>query len=142
MKSIIALSMLFSLASINASEFLLKKAVRPGFMPNPTYTETTILETGKVKLLTRTHAKQSLKTIKEISPNEVQKIKDLIAKVNPKAKVVDLDANKPRCMDAPSKTYSITKDDQEVVIGGWSSCHRSQMNSKAAQELIKIISEI
>lgn len=142
MKSMIALGLLVTLTSANASEFLLKKAVRPGFMPNPTYTETTITESGKVKLLTQTHSTKSLKTVKEISPNQVQKIKDLIDAVNPKLKVIDLDANKPRCMDAPSRTYSITKNDKEVVIGGWSGCHRSQMNSKAAQELIKIISEI
>lgn len=107
MKSILIAATFVLSTSAFSGEFLLKLTRHSGFSPIPFSSVTSVLETGKVEVLTTrgTVAKKTVLTT--VSPNVVQEIKDNIEALNAKDALVDLDANKPKCMDAPSQVYTI-----------------------------------
>lgn len=142
MKSLVTLALVLLSTNVFSSDVLLKLNRHSGFSPVPFSSVLSIRETGKVDLLT-TRGTVSKKTkLETLSPNTIQEIKDNIEKLNAKDALVDLDANKPRCMDAPSQVYTAIKDGKEIEIGRNFSCHRVVMKSKAAAALVKTIQEI
>jgi uncharacterized ParB-like nuclease family protein len=125
-----------------SSEFLLKSSQRSGFTPFPYSKDLTIAETGDVVQTITTNREMTKRELKKLSPNTIQKIKDDISAIKSTDKSIDLDANKPRCMDAPTDTYSIMKNGKEKEIGGFSGCHHFAMKNKAAAELIQILNKV
>lgn len=142
MKSLIVLATLALSASAFSSEALLTLTRHSGFSPIPFSSVLSVYETGKVDLVTTRGVVKKGTNLNAVSPNTVQDIRDNIDAVNAKDALVDLDANKPRCMDAPSQVYTIKKNNKEIEIGRNFSCHRVQMKSKAAAALIKTIQDI
>lgn len=139
MKSLVMVSLLTLSANTFAADYLLKFNYGSGFSPVKIGTELTVSETGKVVKTKWYGNTKETKLIKTLSPNTIQAIKDDISAIKSTAKLVDLDANKPRCMDAPSKTYRMMKEDKEVVFSLYSSCHKSIIKSKAAERLVQVV---
>lgn len=142
MKSILILAALVSTSAFS-SEALLKLSRHSGFSPRPYSSVLSVYETGKVDLvITRGNNDITTSELKDLSPNTIQKIKDSIEAINVKSPLVDKEANKPKCMDAPSSNVTVLKNKKEVTIGYYASCHRSEMQTKAAASLIKTIQTI
>ena len=139
MKLLTFISLLSLSANSFAADYLLKFNYGSGFSPVKIGTELTVSETGKVVKTKWYGNTKETKLVKTLSPNTIQAIKDDITSIKSNAKLVDLDANKPRCMDAPSKTYRLMKEDKEVVFALYSGCHKSLIKSKAAEKLVQVI---
>ncbi len=142
MKSIVLMATLVLSANAFSGEALIKFTRGSGFAPIPYSSVLSVYETGKVEVVTTRGTTKTKTQLEDLSPNTVQEIKDNIEAVKAKDVIVDLDANKPRCMDAPSSRIIITKNKKEVMIASFASCHRNQMQSKAATALIKKTLEI
>ncbi len=143
MKSLLVLAALVFTSQAMASDYLVRKQAFSGFGPKPTQWTLTITIDGKATVVSKsvTDNKQS-KTVKTLSPNEIQSIKDNVDAINPKAEVVDLDEGKPRCMDAPSSSYYISVKGKDVQFAARNSCHSFQMKSAAAASLLKKVQEV
>lgn len=142
MKSIVLMATLVLSANAFSGEALIKFTRGSGFAPIPFSSVLSVYETGKVEIVTTRGTTKTKTQLEDLSPNTVQEIKDNIEAVKVKDVIVDLDANKPRCMDAPSSRIIISKNKKEVMIASFASCHRNQMQSKAATVLIKKTLEI
>jgi len=142
MKSLLILATVAFSASAFSSEALIKFTRGSGFAPIPYSSVLSVYETGKVEVVVTRGVKTTKTQLEDLSPNTIQEIKDNIDAVKAQDAIVDLDANKPRCMDAPSSRILITKNKKEVMIASFASCHRNQMQSKAATALIKKTLEI
>lgn len=139
MKLLAMISLLALSSNTFAADYLLKMNYGSGFSPVKIGTELIVSETGKVVKTKWYGNTKETKLIKTLSPNTIQAIKDDISTIRSNAKLIDLDANKPRCMDAPSKTYRLMKEDKEVVFALYSGCHKSFVKSKAAERLVQVI---
>lgn len=142
MKSLLIVATLALSANAFSSEALIKLSRNSGFSPLPSSSVLSVFETGKVQLVSNHGSAVTKSQLKDISPNTVQAIKDNVEAINAKAEVIDLDANKPRCMDAPSSEITVKKNGKDVTIATFYSCHRAQMKSKAATDIIKLIQDI
>lgn len=142
MKNLLVLSALVLSTNSFASDYLLKYNVGSGFSPIPMSSETKVLEDGKVVRTVYQGTKTTTKLAKTLSPNTIQAIKDNIEALKANAKLVDLDANKPRCMDAPSRSITANKEGKEIRVYSVSTCHKSVVKSKAAENLIQAMETI
>jgi hypothetical protein len=106
------------------------------------FIEVRVTEDGKVTQFTTEKMVTTKKSLKSLSPNTVQDIKDNISALKVSAQLIDLDEGKPRCTDAPSSKVLIMKNNVEKVIAGKSSCHRLAVKSKAATNLVDIMTKI
>jgi hypothetical protein len=141
MKNLITVSLMLLGSNVFASDMVLKLSTAT-FEMHPMSRTVTVLETGVVKEVKTDRGVKSSQELKSVSPNLVQKIKDLSEKLDPKAKLVDLDAGKPKCMGGGSSHIYAIKNNKEVEVGGGSFCHRIVLNSPGAKELVKIIADI
>jgi hypothetical protein len=141
MKSLLIISAIAMSFNSFAGEYLLKETFGSGFSPVPMGRVTSILETGKVTEVKTVKGKKSAVVLKVLSPNTIQEIKDAIDDLKSTDTLVDLDANKPRCMDAPSTTLTVLKGKKEIVISARHSCHTEVVKSKAAEKLISLFSK-
>jgi hypothetical protein len=141
MKNLMTISLMLIGTNVFASDVVLKLSTASMEMLPMTRT-VTVLETGAVKEVKTVRGVKSSQELKSVSPNLVQKIKDLTEKLDPKAKLVDLDAGKPRCMGGGTSHIYATKNNKEVEVGGFTSCHQILLNSPGAKELVKIVTDI
>src|SRR4051812_1642139 len=111
MKSLLILAALAVSSSAFSSEALLKLTRHSGFAPRPFSSTLSVYETGKVELVVTRGNNDITKTeMQDLSPNTIQAIKDNIEAVKVKTPLIDLEAKKPKCLDAPSSEVKITKN--------------------------------
>ncbi len=98
-----------------------------------------IYEDGLVKEIRRGVPAAALA---KLSLNRVAALKKQIADISG-GKIVDVDAGKPFCMDAPTTTYDIVKaNGEKVQIAGWNACHNIELqDAEGNANLLKEVLE-
>jgi hypothetical protein len=142
MKSIILAATLAISTGAFAGGTLVKMKNHSGFGPKVYSSEISINENGKIVQVMNRGNEVETTELKTVSPNTIQSIKDDIESINAKDKLIDRDAGKPRCMDAPSSSISIIKNRKEVDVREKSLCHTFEMKSKAAQHLLSTVEKL
>jgi hypothetical protein len=139
MKSLLLVATLTLSFNAFSSDSLIKLSKNSGFSPVPSSSVLSITETGKASLVSYRGTAVIKTELKDLSPNDIQTIKDNVDTLNAKDKLVDPEAKKPKCTDAPSWQVSVTKNEKDVTIAYNNSCHTTKMKSKAATNLINLI---
>jgi hypothetical protein len=127
-----------------ATDVLISFGEHDGFIRHPLIKALTISTDGSVVVEVREVSGGVIRnelTI-QLAPTALQKLKRLIDGLPPEAKLVDLDANKPRCMDAPSQQIAVYTQGQQRVTYFWASCHASALENNAADELNSLVKSL
>jgi hypothetical protein len=138
MKLTLLFSLLLSLNVHAADNFVARYVSHAGFSPHPQTITADIHRTGLV-----TYKVNDLKTKKTITttvavlaPAQVRKLLAAASKLSA-ASLKDLDADKPRCMDAPSRGISVLdKTGTPFQISSWHACHRYEIPDSTEAQLI------
>ncbi len=124
MKSLIILSAMVISTQVMSAEALLKFNQNSGFGPIVSNSSLIVFEDGQVtKMISQARAVRRV-TIGKLSANAVANLKDKIETIADAGKLINLDAKKPRCMDAPSTSLTVIKGGKEIKIAAWMSCQR------------------
>lgn len=142
MKSIFVLAAIVMSSQAMSSEVLLKYTKGSGFGPFPSTKTLEVKDNGEITRTNKFQNKIEKTQVGKLSAATVQVIKDRIENVSDNAKLVDLDANKPRCMDAPSTRISVNKGGKEIQISGYSNCHRLEVQETVATEISKLVAAL
>ena len=138
MKSLFVLAAIVMSSQAMSAETLLKYTKGSGFGPFPMSTTVEVKDNGEISRTHRFQNKIEKSVTGKLSAATVQIIKDRIETITDEAKLVDLDAKKPRCMDAPSTRIAVNKGGKEIQISGFSNCHRLAVQESAAEALTKV----
>lgn len=139
MKSILVLATIVMSSQAMSAEVLLNYTKGSGFSPVPTSTNVVVKGNGEIVRTSKMGNKVEKTVVGKLSTATVQIIKDRIEMISDDAKLIDLDANKPRCMDAPSSTIYANKGGKEIQIARISGCHRFAVKESAAEALTKVV---
>lgn len=142
MKSFLVLAAILLSSEAMSSEVLLKLSRGSGFSPIPTRTVVTISENGQIVVAKTVRNTTTKEVLGKLSVKAVESLKDKIEEIADDAVLVDLDAKKPRCMDAPSTEIAVTKGSKEIVIAAKRSCHRFEVEAYEASNLSKLIESV
>lgn len=139
MKFISLLSILVISTSAMSSELLLRYRTGSGFSPVPRSSTIQITDDGKVTLL-ETERKLSHKTeIATLTESSLENLKAKIETIDNSTTLIDIDASKPRCMDAPSSSLIVAKGGLEVEIYAKRSCHRYFAKDAEVEKLVNLV---
>ncbi len=139
MKSLIVLAAIAMSSQAMSAEVLLKHTKGSGFGPFPMSTTVEVKDNGEITRTSKFQNKTEKSVVGKLSASTVQVIKDRIEMISDEAKLIDLDAKKPRCMDAPSSRVSVNKGGKEIQIAGVSNCHRLAVQESTAEALTKLV---
>lgn len=137
-KMILAAAFMLS-ASAHAAQDLVTYSRSAGFSPRPGYETVRIQEDGKVRFysqyLNRKTNKKEItdKLIAKLSSERTAALKAILSKIK-EDDLKDQDANRPRCMDAPSSGIAVG----EIAIFRRESCH-TWVNESAEAVSIKAL---
>ncbi len=139
MKSLLVLATVLVSSQAMSAEVLLKFTKGSGFGPFPMSTTVEVKDNGEITRTSKFQNKTEKSVTGKLSASTVQVIKDRIEMIADDAKLVDLDAKKPRCMDAPSSRTSVNKGGKEIQIAGVSNCHRLAVEGSPAEALANVV---
>lgn len=139
MKSLMVLAAIAMSSQAMSAEVLLKHTKGSGFGPFPTLITLEVKDNGEITRTSKVQNKIEKSVVGKLSASTVQVIKDRIEMISDEAKLIDLDAKKPRCMDAPSSRVSVNKGGKEIQIAGVSNCHRLAVKESTAEALAKVV---
>lgn len=121
---VLLLTFVFSTSAL-ASSVIAQKEFYAGFSPNPVQSIISILDDGSATAELRyLHAtKVENYDLATLSPTTLKGLQKRISEIVPEP-LKDWEADKPKCLDAPSKSYKVVKaDGLEVPFYQWHSCH-------------------
>lgn len=121
-----------------SAEYLVKYVRGGGFAPVAMNLEVSVLENGKVVAVNKRGTVVSKTLVATLSPAGLQNLKDKIEQVPDNTKLVDLDPNRGRCMDAPSTRVTINKGGKEIAVSSVVNCKRFAAQDSYAVELSKL----
>ncbi|MEQ1878652.1 MAG: hypothetical protein ABL958_18560 [Bdellovibrionia bacterium] len=135
---LIALLLTISFNAQAAETYVARLVNHAGFSPRPQTITAEIARNGVV-----TYKVEDLRartavttTVAHIMPDQVKKLLAAASRLD-KDMVIDLDAAKPICMDAPSRRLTVLdKTGQPFEIAGWRGCHRFEIPDNADSALI------
>jgi hypothetical protein len=139
---LIALFSLMTLSTFASADVLVKYTSGSGFSPVPSSVSVEISDNGKVVATTFKGQSKEKSTIATLSATAVQSLKDKIESFEDNSKLIDLDAKKPRCMDAPSSTVSINKGGKSIDISARSACHTFKVENAYTDNLTNLIQSL
>jgi hypothetical protein len=122
------------------SYMVAEKNMRPGFVPPSmnfdqgvrVYSDGSVVSFGKQTIVFKVLDSRQLQWVM----NQVRSIRE--------TELVDLDADKPRCMDAPSFVWSVVKSSgaPELNIASWGSCHRFALKRNEGVALVRFLDQL
>ncbi len=139
MKAVLLASLLTISSQAFSAEILLKITTGSGFSPVPRSTSLVITEDGKV---TQYETERKLVTKTEIAKLSTGAVENLVSKietVQDDVKLVDIDAKKPRCMDAPSTSLVLNKGGKSIEVYAVRSCHRFFATSPEVERIVNLV---
>lgn len=139
MKSLIVFAAIAMSSQAMSAEVLLKYTKGSGFGPFPMSSTVEVKDNGEITRTSKFQNKTEKSVVGKLTASTIQNIKDKIETIADDAKLVDLDAKKPRCMDAPSTRISVIKGGKEIQIAGVSNCHRLAVQESTAEALAKAV---
>lgn len=142
MKSLLIIAALTLSSQVMSSEVLVKLHRGGGYSPLITSIVVEISEKGEITRTRTVKTTPVKKVIGKISANALQVLKDRIEIVDDNVKLIDFDAKKPRCMDAPSSSITINKGGKEIKIGGKSGCHKLGTEDYSANDIANLIQSV
>ncbi len=138
MKFFILLSAITLSAQVMSAEVLLKYNQGSGFGPFVSSSSLTITEDGQVtKMISQARAVRRI-NIGKLSANVVANLKDKIETIADNGKLINLDAQRPGCMDAPSTSLIVNKGGKEITIAAWRNCQRHQTKDLEVKSLTSL----
>lgn len=124
-------SLFILIAAISSQTFAAEKLITltrgSGFSPVPRSIELSIEDNGKIISKTTTRGTSSSLLLGTLSKTAVANLKDRIELIDDNAVATNLDANRPRCMDAPSTRVVVNKGGKEIRISAKVSCQRFEV---------------
>jgi hypothetical protein len=121
-----------------SAEYLLKMTKGGGFAPIAMSKEVVVTEAGKIVATERRGTQITKTVIGSLSAAGLQILKDKIEEVPDTTKVVDLEPNRPGCMDAPSTRISINKGGKDIEIAAVRACKKFAAAGSFTAELTKV----
>lgn len=137
MKNIFMATLLVLSTNAFSAEFLIKLSRIPGFSPNPTASDLTINDRGQITYRIANNKGTTTTKLGVLSDAALTKLKDKIELIADNAKLENLDANRPRCMDAPSTRILVNKGGKEITISSKVACRRSAVSG--TEELANLV---
>jgi len=135
MKLLILLSTIALSSEVMSAEFLLKFTQGSGFGPFVSRSDLTVAEDGTIsKFISQARSVKMVK-VGKLSSTAVATLKDKIETIADNGKLINLDAQKPGCMDAPSTSLIVNKGGKEITIAAWRNCQRFQTNDLETKSL-------
>jgi hypothetical protein len=135
MKLFILLSVITLSTQVMSAEVLLKLQRGSGFGPVVSHSSLTITEDGQVtKMISQAGSVRKV-SIGKLSANVVANLKDKIETIADNGKLINLDAQRPRCMDAPSTSLTVNKGGKEITISAWRMCQRFETKDLETKSL-------
>lgn len=121
-------------------EKLVTYTINVAFDRNPREIKVSIDSTGKVEQTVTSYKNpQTTTEVAQLSETSMNNLKTLLADVDTKAKLVDLNPG-PECMDAPwSDIKMLDQAGQEVEIFRHAGCHTFKLQSGAAHSVIQVV---
>ena len=124
MKAVLLISLLVINGPATSSEVILNLTSKSNFLLNPSTKSLVVTNDGNVTGY-ETENKFVKKTkIAKLSVDAVENLLMRVESIQEDSKLIDIDAKKPRCMDAPSNSLVVNKGGRLIEVYAIRSCHR------------------
>lgn len=134
---LIAFAFMYNCLAFSA-DVIVQYKMSGGFVQNPSLLTVSLLSDGTiVKEIQspQSSVKLSKEIVAKISGSALLNVQREINRIPYKTPLVDLDAKKPKCLDAPTSQIAIVNNGQSLVTYLRSSCHTSSLQYGIADSL-------
>lgn len=138
MKLFFVLSFVVLSSQAMSAEVLLKLSRGSGFSPFPRSTSLVITDSGEVfKHISERRLVRKV-AVAQLSPVALSTLKEKIESIADDAVLINIDAKRPPCMDAPSTSLKVNKGGKEIEIAAVRSCQRHQSEDLETEDLLAL----
>lgn len=139
MKTFILFSAIVLSSQAMSSEVLLNFTRGSGFGPTVSRSSLVVTSDGEVtKKFTQLRLVRSNK-IGKLTANAVANLKDKIETIADEGKLINLDAKRPQCADAPSSSLIVNKGGKEIVIAARRACQNHETKDLETKALLNLV---
>lgn len=138
MKAIFLMTILSLSSNAFSAEFLVKLTRASGFSPIARSSQLIISEEGKITSVVNVQSKITKSAVGTLSAKTLANLKDTIERVADDAVLVDLDAKRPQCADAPGRRVEINKGGKTLIVSAVRNCHKYEVAGADASNLSKL----
>lgn len=138
MKSLILMTILGLSSNVFSAEYLVKLTRASGFSPIARSSQLIISEDGKITSVVNVQSKITKSAVGTLSAKALANLKDTIERIADDAVLVDLDAKRPQCADAPGRRVEINKGGKTLIVSAVRNCHKYEVAGADANNLSKL----